>query len=122
MARVLVVDDDPMILHLVRLNLELEGHEVVEAADGRSALHAVREDPPDVVVLDIMLPEVDGLEVCRRLQQDPVTAKVPVVLLSARALASDVQRGLSSGAVEYITKPFDPSDLIDVVERSVAGV
>ena len=120
MARVLVVDDDPVILELIRLNLELEGHEVTVAEDGVMALQRARDAHPDVLVLDVMLPEIDGFEVCRRLQQDPTTATIPVVLLSARALASDVETGWEAGAVEYVTKPFDPLDLVEIVERAVA--
>lgn len=121
MVRVLVVDDDPVILQLVRLNLELEGHQVTEAEDGSAALERARESRPDVVVLDVMLPEIDGYEVCRRLREDPETAGIPVVLLSARALASDVAAGQAAGAAAYVTKPFDPLDLVGVVERTATA-
>jgi len=120
MVRVLVVDDDPVILQLVTLNLELEGHEVLSAATGSEALEVARAERPEVLVLDVMLPEVDGFEVCRILTQDPETSAIPIVLLSARALQSDVQRGLDAGATEYVTKPFDPLDLVAVIERCAA--
>jgi len=122
MARVLVVDDDPVILHLIRLNLELEGHEVTQAEDGAAALEQARDSHPGVVVLDVMLPKIDGFEVCRRLRQDPETAAIPVVLLSARTLASDMDTGREAGADEYVTKPFDPVRLVEVVERLTSGV
>lgn len=122
MARVLVVDDDPVILHLIRLNLELEGHEVTQAEDGAAALEQARDSHPGVVVLDVMLPKIDGFEVCRRLRQDPETAAIPVVLLSARTLASDMDTGRDAGADEYVTKPFDPLRLVEVVERLTSGV
>ena len=117
MARVLVVDDDPVILQLISLNLELEGHEILSAASGIEALTAARTERPQVMVLDVMLPGMDGFEVCRTLSQDPETADIPILLLSARALRSDVQRGLDAGAVEYVTKPFDPLDLVAMIER-----
>jgi two-component system, OmpR family, alkaline phosphatase synthesis response regulator PhoP len=120
MVRVLVVDDDPVILHLIVLNLELEGHEAVTAMSGMQALELARSEQPDVLVLDVMLPGMDGFEVCRTLQHDRSTERIPVVLLSARALHSDVQRGLEAGAVEYVTKPFDPLDLVAIIERHAA--
>ena len=120
MVRVLVVDDDPVILQLVMLNLELEGHEVLSAATGAEALEVARAERPEVLVLDVMLPEVDGFEVCRILTEDPETTSIPIVLLSARALQSDVQRGLDAGATEYVTKPFDPLDLVAIIERCAA--
>lgn len=119
MARVLIVDDDPVILDLVELNFTLEEHEVLTAASGDAALRAAREERPDAIVLDVMLPEIDGFEVCRQLGADPATAGIPVVLLSARALQPDVDRGLAAGAAAYVTKPFDPLELVARVERLV---
>ena len=121
MARVMVVDDDEVILQLVAMNLELEGHEVVTATTGSQALEVARDEHPEVLVLDVMLPELDGLQVCRLLHGDTATATIPVVLLSARALHSDVEQGLAAGAVDYVTKPFDPLDLVAVVERHLNG-
>lgn len=121
MARVMVVDDDEVILQLVAMNLELEGHEVVTATTGPQALEVARVEHPEVLVLDVMLPDIDGLRVCRLLQEDTATATIPVVLLSARALHSDVEQGLAAGAVDYVTKPFDPLDLVAVVERHLNG-
>ncbi len=117
----LVVDDDEVIVRLLVLNFELEGHEVVTAADGRSALDRVSDGLPDVIVLDVMMPEVDGFEVCDRLRADPSTADVPVVFLSARAQAADVARGTEVGGDAYVTKPFDPLDLVELVTRVVEG-
>lgn len=117
MARIMIVDDDPVILELITLNLQLEGHEVITATNGPRALEVVRAEHPEVLILDVMLPEMDGFTVCRKLQEDPATAGIPVVLLSARALHSDVEEGMSAGASEYVTKPFDPLDLVAVVER-----
>ncbi|HVL81983.1 MAG TPA: response regulator [Actinomycetota bacterium] len=117
MARILVVDDDPMIVKLLRLNLEMEGFEVIEAGDGKAALEAVSKHQPDLVVCDVMMPNLNGLEVVARLRKDGAHPDLPVVLLSAKAQAMDVQHGLGAGADEYLTKPFDPDDLIAVVHR-----
>lgn len=116
--RVLVVDDDRVIQQLLEVNLELEGYEVVAtASDGKEALEKIRELKPDLVILDIMMPKMDGLEVCRRLRADPKLADIPVVLLSARAQDMDIREGLELGASAYLTKPFDPVELLEVVGR-----
>jgi DNA-binding response OmpR family regulator len=118
--KVLVVDDDPAIARLLELNLELDGHQVILAADGASGIESVVQDAPDVVLLDVMLPGMDGFEVCRRITTDPASAHVPVVLLSARAVPTDVDRGREVGAVEYVVKPFDPLGLTALLEEVVA--
>ena len=118
----MVVDDDRVIQQLLEVNLELEGYEVVAtASDGREALDKIAELKPDLVILDIMMPKMDGLEVCRHLKADPSLAKIPVVLLSARAQDLDVREGLDIGADAYLTKPFDPVELLEVVGRLVPG-
>lgn len=116
----LVVDDDPQVLGLLRLNFEMEGYEVSCANDGTEALEAVSREVPDLVVCDVMMPGIDGLEVVRRLRADPATAHLPVVVLSAKAMRSDLRAGIEAGADEYVTKPFDPVELIDVVSRLLA--
>lgn len=108
MARVLVVDDDRTVREVVVSYLRAHEHEVVEAADGESALRAVRDLPPDLVVLDLMLPGIDGIEVCRRLRQ---TGDVPVVMLTALGEETDRVVGLEVGADDYVTKPFSPREL-----------
>lgn len=118
--RVLVVDDDLVIRQLIGINLELEGFEVHLAADGEEGLRQAVEVLPDVVVLDVMMPRLDGLEVARRLRADPRTAAVRLVLVSARAQAADLQRGEDMGADAYVTKPFEPDDLVGVVRRLAA--
>ena len=120
-VRVLVVDDDPVILELLRINFEIEGFEVFSASDGQEGLERARADSPDVVLSDIMMPRVDGLEFLARLRDDPATAGVPVVLLSAKAQNAEVQRGLALGADDYVTKPFDPLELIDRVNAVLAN-
>ena len=110
--RVLVVDDEEDILHLVEYNLAKEGFDVTAVTTGEEALTAVREDPPDLVVLDLMLPGVDGLEVCKLLKRHPRTAAVPVVMLTAKGEEADVVAGLELGADDYVTKPFSPRVLL----------
>jgi DNA-binding response OmpR family regulator len=117
---VLVVDDDPVILRLLQVNFELEGIGVELAVDGEEGLRRVRADPPDLVISDIMMPKVNGLELLAALRSSPDTAALPVILLSAKAQVVDVQRGLELGADDYITKPFDPLELIDRVYKVLA--
>lgn len=120
-GRVLVVDDDDVIRQLITVNLELEGFEVIAATDGQDALEKVKDARPDVVTLDVMMPRVDGWEAAARLRQDPETAHIKVILLSARAQEADIQRGEKIGVDAYLTKPFDPDELIDMVRRLVEG-
>jgi DNA-binding response OmpR family regulator len=112
---ILVVDDDPVIQKLLSVNFELEGYRVVTAGDGIEGLESIGAEPPDIVLLDVMMPRMDGLEVCRRLKDDPATAGIPVILLSAKAQATDISGGIDAGADDYITKPFDPLELLDKV-------
>ena len=115
--RVLVVDDDDVIRQLITVNLELEGFDVVTAVDGQDALDKVKDAGVSVVTLDVMMPRVDGWEAASRLRSDPDTAHIKVVLLSARAQEADLQRGEKIGVDAYLTKPFDPDELIDIVRR-----
>ena len=120
--RILVVDDDPDILQFVEMNLDMDGFEPLTAESGRVALELARERPPDLILLDVMMPELDGLTVLRRLRSSPATSSIPVVLLTAKALAEDRVRGLDLGADDYITKPFDIEELLarvkDVLRRA----
>jgi len=113
-APILVVDDDAKIVHLVRTSLERDGHRVVEARDGRSALAAIALEPPALVVLDLMLPEVDGLAIIRAVRR---THRTPIVVLSARGAAADRIAGLAEGADDYVAKPFSPAELVLRVRR-----
>jgi CheY-like chemotaxis protein len=121
LGRVLVVDDDDVIRRLITVNLELEGFEVETAVDGQDCLDKVKDVQPSVVTLDIMMPRLDGWDTATRLREDPETANVKVVLLSARAQEADLQRGSRIGVDAYLTKPFDPDELISVVRR-LAGL
>ena len=116
-TRVLVVDDDAVIRQLVSVNLELEGFEVFTAEDGQDALDKVIEVNPVVITLDIMMPRMDGWETAARLREDERTSHIKVVLLSARAQEADLRRGKGLGVDAYLTKPFDPDELIDTVRR-----
>jgi DNA-binding response OmpR family regulator len=111
-GRVLVVDDEKDLVGLLRYHLERDGFEVRAAATGEEGLNAALDDPPAVVVLDRSLPSLDGLEVCRRLRQDPRTARVPIVLLTARAAEFERVAGLEAGADDYMSKPFSPRELV----------
>ena len=121
LGRVLVVDDDDVIRQLISVNLELEGFDVSTAVDGQDCLEKVKDVRPDVVTLDIMMPRLDGWEAASRLRADPDTADIKVVLLSARAQEADLERGSRIGVDAYLTKPFDPDELIDIVRR-LAGL
>ena len=114
-TRVLVIDDEEPIRLLCRVNLEAEGMQVVEAADGRSGLDAARAAVPDVVLLDVMMPGLDGWRVAEELLDDPRTEAIPIVFLTARAELRDRARGIDLGGVDYVTKPFNPVDLAPLV-------
>jgi DNA-binding response OmpR family regulator len=118
--KVLVIDDDPVILELLRVNFEIEGFEVVVAADGVEGLAKASGAKPDVILSDIMMPRMDGLEVVARLKAGAATRHIPIILLSAKAQNAEVQQGLDAGADDYVTKPFDPLELIDRVNAVLA--
>jgi two-component system phosphate regulon response regulator PhoB len=109
--RILVVDDEPDLLELVRVNLSQAGFEVETAETGRQALERVRREAPDLLILDLMLPDLSGTEVCRALRQDSSLAEVPIIMLTARADEVDRVVGLEVGADDYVTKPFSPREL-----------
>jgi CheY-like chemotaxis protein len=115
--RVLVVEDDDVIRQLITVNLELEGFEVMTAVDGQDALEQVVADEPDVITLDVMMPRMDGWATAEKLREDPATTDIKIVLISARAQEADLQRGDRIGVDAYLTKPFDPDELIGVVRR-----
>ncbi len=117
--RVLIADDDRDIAGFVELNLTLEGFDVRVVHDGQAALDAVLDDPPDLVLLDVMMPVLDGVEVLRRLRANPATAALPVVLLTAKSLSADKVVGLTAGADDYIVKPFDTLELLARVQTTL---
>ena len=111
MAKILIAEDDSDLRLLVSLKLESSGHEVVSVEDGSAAAHSCRALRPDLVILDLMMPGMSGLEVCRYIRSDPELKATPVILLTARAQASDIEAGKAAGVDEYLTKPFSPREL-----------
>jgi two-component system phosphate regulon response regulator PhoB len=120
MSTVLIADDDPDILDLVAFKLEQSGHEVVSVSDGVTALAEARRLTPAVVVLDVSMPGLSGLDVCRELRADPETAGIPVILLTARVQEADVEMGFQVGADDYVVKPFSPRELASRVTAVLA--
>jgi DNA-binding response OmpR family regulator len=124
-TRVLVVDDEAPIRLLCRVNLEAEGMDVLEAADGPSGLDKARAEAPDVVLLDVMMPGLDGWRVAEELLDDPRTESIPIVFLTARAELRDRARGIDLGGIDYVTKPFNPVELAplvrDLLDRVARG-
>ncbi|MGR6835639.1 response regulator [Syntrophomonas erecta] len=121
-ARVLVVDDEAYIVELVKFNLEKEGYKVLVAGDGLSALEMVKKERPDLVLLDIMLPKIDGLEVCRTLKQDDEYNTIPIIMLTAKGEEIDTVLGLEMGADDYIKKPFSPREMVARVKARLRAL
>ena len=115
--KILAVDDEKFIVRLVQVTLERQGYQVVTASDGKEALEKVESEKPDLVVLDVMMPYMDGFEVLQTLRRDPATRDIPVIMLTAKAQDADVFRGWQSGVDCYLTKPFNPLELVSFVNR-----
>ena len=115
--KILAVDDEKHIVRLVQVNLERAGYTVVTANDGKEALQKVAEENPDLVVLDVMMPYMDGFEVLQNLRRSPATRDIPVIMLTAKAQDADVFKGWQSGVDCYLTKPFNPMELLSFVKR-----
>ena len=111
-SKILVVDDEPEAVELLEFNLKKAGFDVLTATDGAQALKKARSVLPNLIVLDLMLPEIDGLEVCKMLRRDPATTRIPVIMLTAKAAEVDRIVGLEIGADDYVTKPFSPRELV----------
>jgi len=122
MTRVLVIDDEAPIRLLCRVNLEAEGMEVLEASDGPTGLEQARAAEPDVILLDVMMPGLDGWQVAEQLLEDDTTRSIPIVFLTARAEFRDRVRGLDLGGIDYVTKPFNPLELAPLVEDMLKRV
>lgn len=112
MKKILLAEDEDTIARLVQFKLEKSGFEVTSVRNGREALEQLRENRPDLILLDVMMPEINGIEVLERIKRDDALKDVPVIMLSARGQKADIERCLSSGAVDYILKPFAPSELV----------
>ena len=119
-ARVLIVDDEPSILKMVGKRLEVEGFEVQVAMDGQEGLAKAQAEPPDLIILDLMLPKLNGYEVCTRLKQDVQYRKIPIMLFTAKAQPKDEQLGLECGADAYLRKPFQAKELVDKLRSLLA--
>lgn len=117
--KILIADDDPDIVKFIEVNLALEGFELVIANDGERALQTAIEELPDLMLLDVMMPKMDGFEVCRRLRSDPRTSNLSIIMLTAKSLSADKVVGLTTGADDYIIKPFDPLELIARVKSTL---
>ncbi len=120
--KILVVDDEPEAVELLEFNLKKAGFQVVSAPDGAQAIRKGRSASPDLIVLDLMLPEIDGLEVCKMLRRDPATSRVPIIMLTAKAAEVDRIVGLELGADDYVTKPFSPRELVARVAALIRRV
>ncbi len=125
LSRILIVEDDPSLVELLRYNLETEGFDVSIARDGEGGMEAIDTQDPDLVVLDWMLPNMSGIEICRQMRQKPATRQTPVIMLTAKGEESDRIRGLETGADDYMVKPFSPAELTArikaVLRRSAPG-
>jgi two-component system alkaline phosphatase synthesis response regulator PhoP/two-component system response regulator VicR len=120
-VKILVCDDERSIVRLIQVNLERQGWEVVTAYDGKEGLEKIMAEKPDICVLDVMMPYMDGFEVLKNLRREPSTQKLPVVMLTAKAQDKDVFEGYHYGADVYLTKPFNPMELVTFIKRIIAG-
>jgi len=120
MKKILIADDHAEVVELVRVTLEGEDYEIVDASNGKEALKKVRLEKPDLVLLDVVMPKMDGFEVCRKLKKDPQTKEIPIIMLTAKAQEVEKEKGREVGASDYITKPFSPSALLTKIEEILA--
>jgi len=120
-ARILIVDDEPHIVKLICFSLEKAGHETVAVTDGISAISAARDEAPDLILMDVMMPVMTGYETVERLKAEPATADIPVIMLSAKSQLYEREKGIDCGAVCYICKPFTPRELVEQVSRFLDG-
>ena len=117
MKKVLIADDLPKVVELVRVTLEDKDYKIIETSNGKETLRKAREEQPDAILLDIMMPKMDGFEVCRQLKKDPQTKEIPIIMLTAKGQKVDKEKGREAGANDYITKPFSPSVLLIKIEE-----
>ncbi len=118
--KILTIEDTADIRRLIRMTLEFQGYDVIEASEGAQGLALARSQKPDLILLDVMMPGMDGLGVARQLCDDPVLSRIPVIMLSAMGATRDIQAGLQAGVKAYLVKPFSPRELLDKVGRLVA--
>lgn len=115
--KILICDDDPVILRLLQVNLEIEGYAVVSAHNGEEAVDLAVRERPNLIILDIMMPRMDGYQAAQALRSFTETKDIPLVFLSAKAQQADIDKGRTFGVTDYLTKPFDPTELLDVIDR-----
>jgi twitching motility two-component system response regulator PilG len=115
--RILIVEDEESLLKLESILLTSKGYRVVGVMEGNAALREVSENPPDLVILDLMLPGIDGFEICRSIKGNPLTAAIPIIMLTAKKNGQDMERGLHAGAAAYITKPFKSAHLMATIDK-----
>lgn len=118
--KILVIEDDPSILRLIKYTLEREGYQVLTASNGLEGLRKAKREEPDLTILDVMLPGIDGFEICHRLRAEPQTAQLPILMLSAKTQEKDKVAGFKVGADDYLTKPVHPSEIVSRVETLLA--
>jgi two-component system, OmpR family, alkaline phosphatase synthesis response regulator PhoP len=118
--RILVVDDEANIARIIEMNLVREGYEVTKASNGVDGLAAARGNAPDLVLLDVQMPQMDGLEMLTKMKEDAALADIPVIMLTAQSAREDLAKGLDAGAEYYVTKPIDPAQLLGMIERFFA--
>jgi len=119
--KILIVEDEESLLKLESILLSSKGYRVTAVTEGNAALKEFSRERPDLVILDVMLPGIDGYEVCRKIKEDPANSSIPVIMLTARKNTKDMERGLQAGADAYITKPFKSAHLVGTIERLLAG-
>lgn len=120
MAKILVIDDEDIVRLLVRRILEKENIDVVEAEDGTNAIQLLENDPPDLILLDVMMPEPNGWEVCKKIKSDPRLREIPVIMFTVCRFREDVKESERSGANGHFTKPFEPEDLIEMIKNNLS--
>jgi two-component system alkaline phosphatase synthesis response regulator PhoP len=120
--RILLVDDDPVILRLLKVNFEMEGFAVLTAENGEEGVSVATDEMPDIILLDVMMPGMNGLDAAEKLRGQAGTKDIPIIFVSAKAQSVDVKAGMNAGATDYVTKPFDPVELVQKVEALLAKV
>ena len=120
--KILVVDDEPDIVNMLKMRLEASGYEVIIAGDGNTAYNKAKSDSPDLIILDLMLPDMDGYQVCRLLKFDVKYQRIPIIMLTAKSQKEDKTWGEKAGADFYLTKPFEPQELLDKIQELLSRI
>ena len=118
--KILIIEDEDKLAYIVKIRLESQGYDVITALDGQEGLEKARSESPDLIILDVMLPKMDGFKVCGLLKKDSRYSNIPIIIFTARAHETDVQTGKSMGADDYITKPFQPNELLEKIQEHLS--